>query len=397
MLSTHSILFQDRKLRHPIYDLGLPFSEYIAQTKELIKNNRADLQSNAEKIITDNTPFELRPDSGKSTSGVLLLHGLLESPFIMKDIGMRLKEKDCLVRSVLLPGHGTVPGDLLSVDYTDWIQALRYGIASFKNQVEKIYLVGFSTGASLALHHVLQHSDISGVVLMAPAIKIRSYFDFSSNWHHVISWFWERAKWLHIEKEVDYVKYQSIPLNAAYQVYRLTRILKKMSKTHKPKCPLYFIASMADSTVSAVAIVEYFQRYYHSENHLLLYSSKLTHEHDANTIVRSSIYPKLHIRELSHIGIPVSPDNPHYGKHGDYVNASHTDEDNSTIYGGFSKLENLLYDFLYQKHLVSLKHWRLTYNPDFDYMTKQIEMFLEGTDISLGRAKNLCSNVDTSR
>jgi esterase/lipase len=376
MLSTHPILFQDRKIRHPIYDLNLPFSDYIAQTKEIIKNNRADLQSNPEKIIADNTPFELHPENNQPTSGVLLLHGLLESPYIMKDIGMRLKNKNFLTRSILLPGHGTVPGDLLNVDYADWIQALRYGIASLKAQVEKVYLIGFSTGGSLALQHVLQHDDIAGVVLIAPAIKIRSYFDFSSNWHHAISWYWERAKWLNIEEEVDPVKYQSIPLNAAYQVYRLSLVLKELSKTHRPTCPLYFIASMADATVSAVAIVEYFKKYFHPENHMLLYSSKQTHQHDENTIVRSSVYPQLHIRELSHIGLPVSPDNPHYGQQGDYVYASHPDKSNTTIYGGFSKLENKIYDYLYTKNLVKKKHRRLTYNPDFDYMTTQIEDFL---------------------
>jgi esterase/lipase len=369
-----SALFQDPKTKHPIYELDLPFSEYSEECRNLIAKTRTDLKHHAEKIITANTPFEIRPNHSKI--GVLLIHGLLESPFIMRDIAKSLAEKGLWCRAILLPGHGTVPGDLLSVTYEDWIQALRYGIASFKNKVEKLYLVGFSTGASLALHHVLHHNDIEKVVLIAPAIKIRSRFDFSSNWYHIISWAWDRAKWLNVAEENDYVKYQSIPFNAAYQVYRLARSIKQYSKHHLAKSPLFFVLSQNDRTVSTLASVNYFLDYLQPENRLLLFSKDKRYENTPQTFIRKSIFPEMNIDDISHIALPVSSNNIHYGKHGDYIHASRFHEKKSVIYGAFSKFDNMVYDFLYKHNLTKIKRERLTFNPDFDFLMSEIETFL---------------------
>jgi len=125
-----SALYQDPGLKYPIYDLNLSFADYILQCKDLIRKTRRDLANSPdpEKIIEDNSPFELIPKSAgnkKIRYGALLIHGLLDSPFVMRDIGAELQEQGLLVRSILLPGHGTVPGALLNVTYEDWLQALR--------------------------------------------------------------------------------------------------------------------------------------------------------------------------------------------------------------------------------------------------------------------------------
>ena len=75
-----------------------------------------------------------------------------DSPFMMRDIGEYFKEKSFLVRSILLPGHGTVPGDLTNISYEKWIEAVQYGINSFEKETENLYIAGFSTGGALALH-----------------------------------------------------------------------------------------------------------------------------------------------------------------------------------------------------------------------------------------------------
>jgi esterase/lipase len=358
---------------------NLPFSDYITQCNHLIATTRTDLHAypgiNPEEIITANSPFELHPtvSNGK---GILLIHGLLDSPFIMRDIGKRLAQQGYLVRAILLPGHGTKPSDLLNVTYHDWIQAARYGIDSFQNEVEKVYLCGFSTGASVAIYHALHHANLSGIVLLSPAIKIRAYLDFSTNWHRAISWRWERAKWLHLIPENDYAKYQSIPFNAAYQVYRLTRLIKKISKTKTTICPQFFIVSLADSTVSATASIKYFQQYHQANSRIMIYAKQDKHKNDPATTVRTSVYPELRIQEFSHIAIPVAPDNLHYGKHGDYINASHVEENNGTIYTGLNKFENMIHAFFYKYKMTSIKRQRLSFNPDFEFMMAEIEKFI---------------------
>ena len=79
----------------------------------------------APDVVEDRAPFELVPERGRCPRGAdgrharaaLLLHDLGGTPYEMRDIA-RAFAADCyLVRAVLLPGHGTVPGDLLEIDY----------------------------------------------------------------------------------------------------------------------------------------------------------------------------------------------------------------------------------------------------------------------------------------
>lgn len=269
-----------------------------------------------------NKPFELRPTHPKA--GVLLIHGLFESPFSMRDIGNQLYQQDYLVRAILLPGHGTTPSDLLHVTYQEWIKAVRDGMASLQQEIDEIYLIGSSTGASLALYCALQGAKINGMVLISPAIKIYSRWAFMSNWHRVISWAWKRAAWLCITPENDYAKYQSITFNSVFQVYQLANAIQKLSKTHQIHCSSLYVLTTADTTVSPQAIIDYFKKYANPHDKMLIYSS-----------------------EVSHVGIPISPDNPHYGKQGDHVKVTHP-----------------------------LIKERVTFNPDFNFMMQEIIQFI---------------------
>jgi hypothetical protein len=140
------------------------FAAYVEQAKaQIAAANRAIGKELAPQVIDDRAPFELAPDPGRcrrSAAGrheraVLLIHGLGDTPYAMRDLGARFAVACYLVRAILLPGHGTVPGDLLEVGYEDWTDATRLGALSFADEVEKLYLVGFAAGGTLALDYAL--------------------------------------------------------------------------------------------------------------------------------------------------------------------------------------------------------------------------------------------------
>src|SRR5262249_43499519 len=143
--------FEESTLAYPVHDSRLPFSEYINNCRTLIQDRRPDLQvpsSNAGLILEANTPFELYPtgsDSKKLKYGALLVHGLFDCPFSLRDIGLQLQKQGVLCRSILLPGHGTKPSDLLHISYEDWIESVRFGVESLKSEVDQIFLIGYST------------------------------------------------------------------------------------------------------------------------------------------------------------------------------------------------------------------------------------------------------------
>lgn len=374
MFSQQPALFTDPGVEYPIYNMDLHFDDYITKCKTIIANTRTDLTTpDAQTIIEANSPFELQPKTSTKV-GALLVHGLLDSPFQFRDIGKQLQSQGLLVRSLLLPGHGTVPGALLNVDYHQWLQAVRYGIATLKKDVEHIILVGNSTGASLLLHQAVENdAPIAGAVLLSPPLKIRSRFAFVSCWHPAISQRWKRAAWFHIDPEetLDYVKYWSLPYNAIAQVYLLSKTLKQ------PQCPLFFVTSQEDAIVCPQTILRFFMKNQNSHSRLLLYTNRLNRLSDTRIETRPSAYPKQYIVNFSHVAMTYSPENPHYGKYGDYKYASHVEENNNVVYGEFLR-NHLFYNKWKLKFgLTQAREERLTFNPDFDYMCEQIEQFVK--------------------
>lgn len=373
MLRKHPKLFEAVKIDYPIYDFHLSFQDYIQKSTEIIANTRLDLNHNADHIIEANAPYELQPKI-KAKYGALLIHGLLDSPFIMRDIGEKLREDGLLVRSIMLPGHSTIPGALLETDYTEWLQAVRYGIVTLKRDVEKIFLVGFSTGASLSLYHAADDTCIAGIIMIAPAIRINSPFSFLMQWVPPFRLGWERARWFHIDEENDYVKYRSLPFNAIRQVYLLAAEVRKISPAQLAYCPLFVALSHEDRIVCSYTSTHYFQQSKNPLNRMLMYASKPLKFEDRRITVHNSFYPDLNILNFSHVTLPVSPNNLHYGKNGDYSLASHIE--NNVRYGAFDKLDLLYRDMLYRLKLSKFQYQRLTFNPDFDFFTEEMKKFI---------------------
>lgn len=378
MLCKLSKLFKDPDIQYPL-DHQMSFTSYIDSCKQLITATRLDLDKNAEKIIEANIPFELYPNKDqKVKTGALLIHGLMESPFQMRDIANYLQSQGLLVKAILLPGHGTIPGALLHVHYQQWLDTVHYGFKKLLNEVDRIFLIGNSTGASLAFYHALQDEKIAGLILISPALKLRNPFAPINSAHKLVSWACKRAEWFHVDSNetIDYVKYRSLPFNAVDQVYQLSKKIRNDHSFTRIKIPLFFAVSMEDASIHAETVIKYLLGEKNKKDRLIIYSAKPVAYSDDRITVRASVYPP-NIISMSHISLMINPDNLHYGKKGDYIYASHVDDiKNQQIYGEFTATQLELNRFLVKHHLSSTTKLRLTYNPDFDYLATQIGQFI---------------------
>ena len=270
------------------------------------------------------------PPAGTRT-GILLVHGLTDTPYLMRDVGRHFREKHCfLVRAILLPGHGTVPGDLLEVSYQEWIDAARYGIDSFADEVDHLYIAGFSTGGTLAVYHALArdrrgqaHPPLRGLILFSPAIKVADILAPLANWHKIYSWAVPRGEWIgNLFDEHDDAKYESFPKNAGDQIYLLTREVAATLSDRRLETPVFIALSQDDATVNSRATIEFFRaltRGPDSKNALIAYTVVPEAVGERGPIRdRTSVYPADGIIAFSHVAIPVRPDNPHYGRNGAY-------------------------------------------------------------------------------
>ena len=380
MFSNLSASTQITTINYPITDSDLPFAQYIQQCQTIIADRREDLTANsiaAEAIIQANSPFEYYPEAAPSKikHGALMTHGLLDCPFTFREIGAHLRDQGILTRAVLLPGHGTRASDLLHVTYHDWLQAVRYGIEALKKEVESVYLIGYSTGAALSIYHALQDTQIDGIILLSPAIKIRIPVDLIAGWHYLNNSLGKNKNWVYRSNETDYTKYKSITYNSVRQVSKLTDAVREMGVDNPLKTPVYMILSREDETISSHDAIDFFTTQHHPESKMRLYTTSDYKYPDPRIETHKSIYPTLNIAHLSHPCLTFSAENPHYGQQGDYQFASL--KQHNHVYGAYNRIEINAFKLMAKSKLVKAPRHVLTYNPDFANMTKSISNFIQ--------------------
>ena len=216
-----------------------------------------------------NRSFELPADA--PAGGVLLLHGMSDSPYSLRALGLRLNELGFWVIGLRLPGHGTAPSGLLDLQWEDMAAAVRLAVAHLADRsgAKPIHLIGYSTGAPLALDFTLDALEgtaapvPASLVLISPAIGIHRAAALAA-WKRRLSMLpgMGRYAWLQIEPEFDPFKYNSFTTNAAEQVHRLTRSVARRvaSRDRSPSDgmlpPILVLKSNADATVSTAAVVD---------------------------------------------------------------------------------------------------------------------------------------------
>jgi len=221
---------------------------------------------------TDDTPnwncsFEWPSDA--PVGGVLLLHGMSDSPYSLRAIGETLRRKGYWVVGLRLPGHGTTPAGLLDVKWEDMAAVVQMAAEHLSARLDgkPLHVIGYSTGATLALNLALDalergKAPPQSLVLISPAIGLHGAAAFAQ---------WKRRiallpglgglAWLTIEAEFDPYKYNSFATNAAEQVHRLThsvaqKLAALQSSPHATRFPRTLVfKSNLDATVSTSAVV----------------------------------------------------------------------------------------------------------------------------------------------
>jgi alpha-beta hydrolase superfamily lysophospholipase len=215
-----------------------------------------------------NRSFELPAEA--PVGGVLLLHGMSDSPYSLRALGQALNKRNYWVVGLRLPGHGTAPSGLLDVRWEDMAAVVQMGVEHLAQKVgrQPVHIIGYSTGAPLALDFTLNALDgktgpvPASLVLVSPAIGIHAAAAAAA---------WKRRMavvpglgnlaWLNVEPEFDPYKYNSFTTNAGEQVHRLTRDVSRRiaSEARSQRAgalpPILVFKSNADSTVSTDAVV----------------------------------------------------------------------------------------------------------------------------------------------
>lgn len=376
-----------------------------------------------------NRTFELASES--PAGGVLLLHGMSDSPYSLRALGRALHERGYWVVGLRLPGHGTTPAGLKRLRWEDMAAAVQLAAVHLKSKVQQqpLHLVGYSTGAPLALNFTMdameEKTDLvpASLILVSPAIGIHPAAGLArfKDWLSRVPGLGHFA-WLSLQAEFDPFKYNSFATNAAHQVHRITNAVSRRIETwaqaNLPETfpPVLTFKSIVDATVSVQAVEERLLTPLNSKKHELVlfdinrsYTKSVllaadpelsiekltrgrslpfvltfvTNESPASMwVVVKSKLPRQEtisqsssqlrwpqgILSLSHVALPFPPDDPIYGQQ--------PPTDDATIFLGQIALKG-------ERNLLKIPYdWliRLRHNPFYDYLEERSIQWLERVD-----------------
>lgn len=374
-----------------------------------------------------NASFVYDPGVQNTKGVILLLHGLSDSPFHMRDLGMFFKNEGYFVLGLRLPGHGTLPSGLLNITSEDWMKATEWGaaqlhkIAKERNNVP-LYMGGFSTGGALILNYTyksLYNNQLykpEKLFLFSAAIGVSKLATFSA-WHKSLSWinYFNKFSWLDILPEYDAAKYNSFTKNAGRQIYLLTEENKKLVENIKEANlqnelpPKIAFQSYVDATVLPEDLVEMYQEIGTSKDVLCMFDvnrnyddfmeSSIVEKHPKNIQFNQKSKPQLHmvlntmeadsvvganaacIYKLKESDFEVVYPNKHIAWPNAFFAMSHVAipiAENNALYGKNSTLGKMAIHGEKNVLFVSPNDlMRIRYNPFFDFMKLEIQSFIQ--------------------
>jgi alpha-beta hydrolase superfamily lysophospholipase len=379
-----------------------------------------------------NRSYEIPVENPKG--GVLLLHGLTDSPYSLHNIAELFKKEGFWVTGLRLPSHGTVPSALLDVKWEDWSAVVRIGAKHVADRIgpnRPFVIVGYSTGATLAIDYsfsAINDPELKipeGLILLSPAIGVAPVAALAK-WQSCLSKVpgFGKLAWTAIEKEFDPFKYNSFTVNAGDQVYRLTNyVVTSLDEATKqngldsfPKVMAF--QSAVDATVRVDPVINRFLDSLGSAaNELILFDvnrksgaveifksgtasivrqilegekktfdvtvvtnvseksndmQALTKKAESNSIIKQKLELEWPkgIYSLSHVALPFRTDDPLYG-----INPS---EISDTVHLGSTELRGELGVLSISQNFL----FRLRSNPFYPYIEDRIKSFIASAEQS---------------
>lgn len=179
--------------------------------------------------------------------GFLLIHSFTGTPLTYQRYVNYLAAAGHTISVPLLKGHGTEPADLIGVSHCDWMAQMEEALEQLQKKCSRVFVVGLSMGATLALHLAEHNHMISGIILINVMIDLPSLREFYESMEAADI---DQVKGFSIPLNYDRrMLYKTIPVSALKEVTLLTE--RVQPKIQNVIAPLLIFTSSADIVVSS--------------------------------------------------------------------------------------------------------------------------------------------------
>lgn len=110
-----------------------------------------------------------RPDNHQV---VIIIHGFTSSPYHMHFMAHNLAQQGYDVDTLLLAGHGGSLERLKKTRPQDWVQTVETALQTALQKYKKVYILGYSFGANLAIHLGVRYPQIRAVICLGIPIVL---------------------------------------------------------------------------------------------------------------------------------------------------------------------------------------------------------------------------------
>lgn len=100
-----------------------------------------------------------------------MIHGFSGTPAEMLPLGEHLAKQGMTVLGVRLAGHGIRPSLLKGISYHHWVNSAVDGLTVLEATCQKIFIIGFSMGGTIALH-LAATKRVDGVVSICTPVYL---------------------------------------------------------------------------------------------------------------------------------------------------------------------------------------------------------------------------------
>lgn len=354
------------------------FAVYAASIQSEVRKYRVPFYDGdkAEKEVSTASPLEISRDAScksNQTGIAILIHGLSDTAFAMRDMAQVLAEACYTSRTVLLPDHGTRAGDLLTTRRHHWHDTLRYLIQQASAESEHILLVGFSLGAVLALDQAITEPEsIDGIIALSPAYHISSYSRARwSPWvHRLIPW---------VDRGIadDAMRYEAMPMRGVAETVKAIQALQKKLRQHGAIDTPWLLAQSLDDQVVVPEKNQqmWSQHANHPNSRLIQFYNQEEPAPTDRTISIKGTDDAFNVLGLTHLAIHISPDNEHYGHEGAFRNCGLTAPRDRARVRQCEQADQVLYGLWGSDNETEKPLAMSTFNPAFDQFAKEIRDF----------------------
>ena len=220
-------------------------------------NDRAAAPVHADILEPDKkygAPFLMLPKIATKI-GVVLVHGFLASPAALKAFGERLVAEGHPVIGVRLKGHGTSPHDLRTRSHTEWMTSVRRGYEIMSHLSQDVAVVGFATGASLALLLAAERpKQLAFVASVSAPVAFRLY---SLRYSPLLNRINRLSQWVYVqngikpfqegEPEHPDTEYRNMPVQALMELRKVADLLEH--RLPDVICPVMIVQGSQDPVV----------------------------------------------------------------------------------------------------------------------------------------------------